>query len=108
MYSSGYGADLLVPLAAKMSEEPFRLVIMDSVAANLRVDFTGRGRSPHAARQHTPHDSHALQDFLLDIAGVGASLCSERRGASLPVNFDTYVCCILQGSWRRGSRSWAT
>ena len=36
-------ADLLVPLAAKMSEEPFRLVIMDSVAANLRVDFTGRG-----------------------------------------------------------------
>ena len=42
--STGYGpADLLVPLAAKMSEEPFRLVIMDSVAANLRVDFTGRG-----------------------------------------------------------------
>ena len=36
-------ADLLVPLAAKMSEEPFRLVIMDSVVANLRVDFTGRG-----------------------------------------------------------------
>ena len=36
-------ADLLVPLAAKMSEEPFRLVIMDSIAANLRVDFTGRG-----------------------------------------------------------------
>ena len=39
-------ADLLVPLAAKMSEEPFRLVIMDSIAANLRVDFTGRGDFP--------------------------------------------------------------
>jgi hypothetical protein len=35
--------DLLVPLAAKMSEEPFRLIIMDSITANLRVDFTGRG-----------------------------------------------------------------
>ena len=39
------GAELLVPLAAKMSEEPFRLIIMDSVTANLRVDFTGRGAS---------------------------------------------------------------
>lgn len=36
-------AELLVPLAAKMSEEPFRLIIMDSITANLRVDFTGRG-----------------------------------------------------------------
>ncbi|BDA48492.1 Meiotic recombination protein DMC1 homolog A [Coccomyxa sp. Obi] len=35
--------ELLVPLAAKMSEEPFRLIIMDSITANLRVDFTGRG-----------------------------------------------------------------
>ena len=26
-----------------MSEEPFRLIIMDSITANLRVDFTGRG-----------------------------------------------------------------
>ena len=36
-------ADLLVPLAAKMAEEPFKLVIMDSVTANFRVDFSGRG-----------------------------------------------------------------
>ena len=36
-------SELLVPLAAKMSEEPFRLIIMDSITANLRVDFTGRG-----------------------------------------------------------------
>ena len=35
--------ELLIPLAAKMSEEPFRLIIMDSITANLRVDFTGRG-----------------------------------------------------------------
>ena len=26
-----------------MVEEPFKLVIMDSITANLRVDFTGRG-----------------------------------------------------------------
>ena len=26
-----------------MAEEPFRLIIMDSITANLRVDFTGRG-----------------------------------------------------------------
>ena len=45
IYFEACVADLLVPLAAKMSEEPFRLVIMDSVAANLRVDFTGRGMS---------------------------------------------------------------
>ena len=36
-------ADLLIPLAAKMAEEPFKLLIMDSITANLRVDFSGRG-----------------------------------------------------------------
>ncbi len=36
-------ADLLTPLAAKMAEEPFKLLIMDSITANLRVDFSGRG-----------------------------------------------------------------
>ena len=52
-------ADLLVPLAAKMSEEPFRLVIMDSVAANLRVDFTGRGVS------HTSECAAVLDTILV-------------------------------------------
>ena len=37
-----------MPLAAKMSEEPFRLIIMDSITANLRVDFTGRGAQHNA------------------------------------------------------------
>ena len=36
-------ADLLIPLAAKMAEEPFKLLIMDSITSNLRVDFSGRG-----------------------------------------------------------------
>lgn len=36
-------ADLLIPLAAKMAEEPFKLLIMDSITSNLRVDFCGRG-----------------------------------------------------------------
>lgn len=35
--------ELLTPLAAKMAEEPFKLLIMDSITANLRVDFSGRG-----------------------------------------------------------------
>jgi Rad51 len=36
-------AELLTPLVAKMVEEPFKLLIMDSITANLRVDFSGRG-----------------------------------------------------------------
>lgn len=35
--------DLLIPLAAKMAEEPFKVLIVDSITANLRVDFSGRG-----------------------------------------------------------------
>ena len=35
-------ADLLEPLAAKMAEEPFKLLIMDSITANMRVDYSGR------------------------------------------------------------------
>ena len=34
---------LLDGLAAKMADEPVRLVIIDSLTANLRVDFQGRG-----------------------------------------------------------------
>jgi hypothetical protein len=59
-------AELLVPLAAKMSEEPFRLIIMDSVTANLRVDFTGRGTNllapccmRHRCRRDGLHHSRA-------------------------------------------------
>lgn len=32
-----------MPLAAKMAEEPFKLLIMDSITNNLRTDFSGRG-----------------------------------------------------------------
>ncbi len=35
--------EYLTPLAAKMSEEPFKLLIMDSITANMRTEFTGRG-----------------------------------------------------------------
>ncbi|KAK9833274.1 hypothetical protein WJX81_001649 [Elliptochloris bilobata] len=35
--------ELLYPLAALMAEEPFKLIIMDSISANMRVDYTGRG-----------------------------------------------------------------
>lgn len=35
--------NLLLGLAAKMAEEPFRLLIVDSVIALFRVDFSGRG-----------------------------------------------------------------
>lgn len=35
--------DLLISIAAKMAEEPFKLLVVDSMTANLRVDFSGRG-----------------------------------------------------------------
>ncbi|KAD4180283.1 hypothetical protein E3N88_28874 [Mikania micrantha] len=42
-YTYEHQYNLLLGLAAKMSEEPFRLLIIDSVIALFRVDFTGRG-----------------------------------------------------------------
>lgn len=39
--------DLLEPLAAKMAEEPFKLLIMDSIAANMRVDYSGSMYTHH-------------------------------------------------------------
>lgn len=35
--------DCLVEVAAKMSEEPYKLLVMDSITANMRADFVGRG-----------------------------------------------------------------
>jgi meiotic recombination protein DMC1 len=35
--------DALLAIAGKMAEEPFKLLIVDSVMAHYRVDFTGRG-----------------------------------------------------------------
>ncbi|KAF9677642.1 hypothetical protein SADUNF_Sadunf08G0128800 [Salix dunnii] len=42
-YTYEHQYNLLLGLAAKMSEEPFRILIVDSVIALFRVDFTGRG-----------------------------------------------------------------
>nr|P37384.1 RecName: Full=Meiotic recombination protein DMC1 homolog [Lilium longiflorum]BAA04845.1 RAD51-like protein [Lilium longiflorum] len=42
-YTYEHQYNLLLALAAKMSEEPFRLLIVDSVIALFRVDFSGRG-----------------------------------------------------------------
>ena len=36
-------SNALVALAAKMAEEPFKLLIIDSIMAHFRVDFVGRG-----------------------------------------------------------------
>ena len=35
--------ELIVSVAAMMADEPFKLLIVDSITANLRVDFCGRG-----------------------------------------------------------------
>lgn len=47
MYARAYTHEhqfgLLLGLAAKMAEEPFKLLIVDSITALFRVDFTGRG-----------------------------------------------------------------
>ncbi|CAM6123353.1 unnamed protein product [Calypogeia fissa] len=42
-YTHEHQYNLLLGLAAKMSEEPFKLLIVDSVMALFRVDFSGRG-----------------------------------------------------------------
>ncbi|KAJ6689336.1 hypothetical protein OIU85_005711 [Salix viminalis] len=42
-YTYEHQYNLLLGLAAKMSEEPFKILIVDSVIALFRVDFTGRG-----------------------------------------------------------------
>lgn len=42
-FSDVMAADLLVALAATMSQEHYKLLIMDSIMAHLRVDFSGRG-----------------------------------------------------------------
>ena len=36
-------SNALIALAAKMAEEPFKLLIIDSIMAHFRVDFVGRG-----------------------------------------------------------------
>lgn len=35
--------ELIISVAAMMADEPFKLLIVDSITANLRVDFCGRG-----------------------------------------------------------------
>ncbi|CAL4896944.1 unnamed protein product [Urochloa decumbens] len=42
-YTYEHQHNLLLGLAAKMAEEPFRLLIVDSVITLFRVDFNGRG-----------------------------------------------------------------
>ena len=42
-YTHEQQMDLIVSVAAMMADEPFKLLIVDSITANLRVDFSGRG-----------------------------------------------------------------
>eukprot|EP00897_Mesotaenium_endlicherianum_P005170 jgi/Mesen1/4681/ME000241S03720 len=42
-YTHEHQYNLLIGLAAKMSEEPFKVLIVDSITALFRVDFSGRG-----------------------------------------------------------------
>ncbi|XP_039163386.1 meiotic recombination protein DMC1 homolog isoform X5 [Eucalyptus grandis] len=45
--TSEHHYNLLLDLAARMYEEPFKLLIVDSVNALFRVDFTGRELAEH-------------------------------------------------------------
>ncbi|XP_024533828.1 meiotic recombination protein DMC1 homolog [Selaginella moellendorffii] len=42
-YTHEHQYNLLIAIAAKMTEEPFRLLIVDSITSLFRVDFSGRG-----------------------------------------------------------------
>jgi len=42
-YNHEQQMDLLVQIAAKMAEDVYRLLVIDSITALFRVDFSGRG-----------------------------------------------------------------
>lgn len=42
-YTHEQQMELIQSVAAMMAEEPYKLLIVDSITANLRVDFCGRG-----------------------------------------------------------------
>lgn len=42
-YTHEMQMDMIISVAAMMAEAPYRLLIVDSITANLRVDFSGRG-----------------------------------------------------------------
>lgn len=42
-YNTDQQLELIMGIAAKMVEEPFKLLIVDSIMANFRTDFCGRG-----------------------------------------------------------------
>ncbi|KAK3440709.1 hypothetical protein EUGRSUZ_B00994 [Eucalyptus grandis] len=71
-YTSEHQDDLLLGLAAKMSEKPFKLLIVDSVITLFQVDFTGREL---AERQLAEESNVAV--FMTNQVLVG-----PRRGVS--------------------------
>ena len=115
-------AELLYPLAALMADEPFKLVIMDSIAANMRVDYTGRGKPAghlHACLHvlsRVPLDQACLHGWLRRGA-VGAA--AEAGAVDEPLAEGMTACagplivcrvlrhpltrCARRCSWRRSS-----
>ena len=85
-----------MPLAAKMAEEPFKLLIMDSITANLRVDFSGRGEL--AERQQRLGQ---LMQRLRKVGGWagGAGVCGQGP-AGCQLGGAGLGCSACQGSWR--------
>jgi meiotic recombination protein DMC1 len=74
-YSHEHQMDLLCSLAAKMVEEPFRLLIVDSVMALFRTDFTGRGEL--AERQQRLGQFLAALKRLSETYGVAVVITNQ-------------------------------
>jgi meiotic recombination protein DMC1 len=74
-FSHEHQTDLLVSLAAKMTEEPFRLLIVDSVCALFRTDFVGRGEL--AERQQKLGQFLAALKRLAECYGVAVVLTNQ-------------------------------
>jgi hypothetical protein len=74
-YNSEQMTDLLISLAAKMVEEPFRLLIVDSVMALYRTDYTGRGEL--AERQQKLGQFLAALKRLSETYGVAVVLTNQ-------------------------------
>ena len=67
--------DLLCSLAAKMVEEPFRLLVVDSVMALFRTDFVGRGEL--AERQQKLWQFLAALKRLSETYGVAVVVTNQ-------------------------------
>lgn len=76
--------ELIQSVAAKMVEEPFKLLIVDSIMANFRVDFSGRGELADRQQKLGQMMSQLKKVGLVLMGGIRlfTPLCNIRQTGS--------------------------